>query len=99
MGGGGDVGPVGGEDRLEDVTGLGDIVTIGDDAQDVVVVAAGGGDVQAAPGGRWRGEGDGGVDGVGLPAVLGRRIPEPDVLADIVGWDRDVTVSRLGGSR
>ena len=53
LGGGGDVGPVGGEDRFEDVAGLGDVVTVGDDAQDVVVVAAGGGDVQAAPGGGW----------------------------------------------
>jgi hypothetical protein len=49
--GGGNVGPVGGDDRFEDVAGLGDVVTGGDDAQDVVVVAAGGGDVQAAPGG------------------------------------------------
>ena len=93
LGGGGDVGAVDGEDRLEDVAGLGDVVAVGDDADDVVVAAAGGGDVQAAAGGRWRGEGDGGVDGVGLPAVLGRRVAEPDVLADVVGGQGDVAVS------
>ena len=99
MGGGGDVGTVGGEDGVEDVAGLGDVVAVGDDAQDVVVAAAGGGDVQAAPGGDRRGEGDGGVDGVGLPAVLGRRVAEPDVLADVVGGQGDVAVSAPDGTR
>ena len=80
LGGGGDVGAVDGEDGFEDVAGLGDVVAVGDDAQSVGVAAAGGGDVQAAAGGGRGDEGDGGVDGVGLPAVLGRCVAEPDVL-------------------
>ena len=51
LGGGGDVGPVDGEDGFEDVAGFGDVVALGDDTQGVGVAAAGGGDVEAAAGG------------------------------------------------
>ena len=51
LGGRGDVGSVGGEDGFEHVAGLGDVVAVGDDAQDVVVAAAGRGDVEASAGG------------------------------------------------
>ena len=85
--------------RFEDVAGFGDVVAVGDDTDHVAFAAACGGDVQAAPGGGRGGEGDGGVDGVGLPAVLGRRVAEPDVLADVVGWEGDVAVSRPVGTR
>lgn len=40
-----DVGSVDGEDSIEDVAGLGDIVALGDDANQILVAAAGGGDV------------------------------------------------------
>ena len=53
LGDGGDVGPVDGQDRLEDVAGLGEVAAVGDDVERVVVAAAGGGDVQAAAGGGW----------------------------------------------
>ena len=93
LGDGGDVGAVGGEDGFEDVAGFGEVVAVGDDADHVVVAAAGGGDVQAAAGGGRRGEGDGGVDGVGLVAVLGGGVAEPDVVADVVGGEGDGAVS------
>jgi hypothetical protein len=48
LGDGGDVGAVEGEDRFEGVAGFGDVGGVGDDAHQVVVAAAGGGDVQAA---------------------------------------------------
>ena len=76
----GDVGPVDGEDGFEDVAGFGHVVAVGDDTQRVGVAAAGGSDIQAAAGGGWGGEGDGGVDGVGLPAVLGGGVAEPHMI-------------------
>ena len=48
LGDGGDVGSVEGDDALEDVAGLGDVVAVGDDADHVVVAGPSGGDVQAA---------------------------------------------------
>ena len=81
LGDGGDVGPVVGEDGLEDVAGFGEIVGVGDDVDAVLVAAAGGADVEAAVGGGGRDELDGDVDGVGLVAVLGGGVAETDVLA------------------
>ncbi len=63
----------------------------------VLVAAAGRGDVQTATCRRRRGEGDGGVDGVGLPAVLGGRVAEADVVANVVGGQDDVAVSAVVG--
>ena len=97
LGDGGDVGAVDGDDAVEDVAGFGDVVAVGDDADHVLVAAAGDGDVEAAAGRRRRGEADAGGDVVGLPAVLGRRVSEPDVLADVVGGEGDVAVSALVG--
>ena len=93
MGGGGDVGPVGGEDGFEDVACLGDVVGVGDDEDDVLVSAAGHRHVQASSGGGRGGEGDAGGVGVGLVAVFGRRVAEADVLTDVVGGQRDRAVS------
>ena len=97
LGDGGDVGAVEGEDAVEDVAGLGDVVAVGDDTEQVLVAAAGGGDVQAAAGRRRDGEGDGVVDGVGLVAVLGGGVAEPDVLVGVVGGQRDGAVSPFTG--
>ena len=80
---GGDVGPVDGEDAFENVTGLGDVVALGDDVDLVVVAATGDGDVQATAAGGVAGEAVAGGDGVGLVAVLGRRIPQPHVLGHV----------------
>ena len=93
MGDGGDVGPVEGEDRLEDVAGLGDVVAVGDDTEHVLVAAAGGGDVQAAASRRRRGQGDAVVDGVGLVAVFGGGVAQADVFVDVVGGQGDGAVS------
>ena len=91
--GGGGVGAVDGEDLVEDVAGVGEVVGVGDDVEVVLVAAAGGGDVQAAAGGRRAGDGEADVDGVGLPAVLGGGVAEPDVLAHVVGGQRDRAVA------
>ena len=96
---GGEVGSVDGDDGVEDVAGFGDVVAVGDDADQVLVAAAGDGDVQAAAGGGRRGEADAGGDGVGLLAVFGRGVAEPDVLAGVVGGEGDGAVSAVGGSR
>ena len=85
LGDGGDVGTVEGEDHLEGVSGFGDVGAVGDHAQQVLVAAAGGGDVQAAAGRHRRDEREAVVDSVGLVAVLGRRVAQPDVVVDVVG--------------
>ncbi len=75
---GGDVRAVDGEDALEDIAGFSDVVAIGDDAEQVLVSAAGGGDVEAATSRRSRGERDAEVDGVGLIAVFGCRVAQSE---------------------
>ena len=74
-----------GEDRLEGVSGFGDVRGVGDHAEQVLLAAAGGGDVQAAACRHRRDERDAVVDGVGLVAVLGRRVAQPDVVVGVVG--------------
>ena len=51
LGDGGDIGPVVGQDGVEDVTGLAHVVGVGDDVDAVLVSSSGGGHVQAAVGG------------------------------------------------
>ena len=91
--GGGMVGAVGGEDVFEDVDGVGDVVGVGDDTDQVLVLAAGDGDVQPAAGGGGGGEGDRVGGGVGLGAGFGGGVAELDVFGDIVGWQGDGAVS------
>ncbi len=83
--GGGVVGAVGGEDAFEDVDGVGDVVGVGDDADEVLAASAGDGDVQPATGGGGGGEGDGGSGGVGLVAGFGGGVAELRVFGDVVG--------------
>ena len=97
LGDGGDVGAVDGDDAVEDVAGFGDVVAVGDDADHVLVAAAGDGDVEAAASRRRRGDADAGGDVVGFPAVLGRHVSEPDMLTGVVGGEGDVAVSALVG--
>ena len=97
MGDGGDVVAVGSEHVLQDVAGFGDVGAGGDDADRVALTAAGGGDVQAAPGRFGAGQGDRCGDGVGLPAVLGGGVAEPHVLADVVDRQLHAAVSLLPG--
>ncbi len=97
LGDGGDVGAVHGEDAFEDVPGLGHVGAVGDDMDRVLLAAAGDGDVQAAAGGRLAGEVDADGDGVGLVAVLGRRIPQPHMLLDVVGGQGHLAVSFVVG--
>ena len=92
LGGGGDVGPVGGDDAFEDVACLGDVVGVGDDEDEVLVSAAGHRHVQASSGGGRGGEGDAGGVGGGLVPGFGRCVPEADMLADVVGGQGDSTV-------
>ena len=99
LGDGGDVGAVEGEDRLEGVSGFGDVGAVGDHAEHVLVAAAGGGDVQAAAGRHRRDERHAVVDGVGLVAVLGRRVAQPDVVVGVVGGQGDGAVSLFTGHR
>src|SRR6185503_20384621 len=80
-----------------DVAGFGDVVALGDDAQRVDVAAAGGGDVEATACSDRGGDGDGGVDGVRLPSVLGCGVAESDVLVHVVGGEGHVAVSTLVG--
>jgi hypothetical protein len=75
--GGGEVGAVGGEDALE-VVGA---------------PSAGGADVEVAAGGGLSGEVDADIHGVALGTVLGRRIPQPDVLPHVVGGQSNLTVT------
>ena len=74
-------------------------VAVGDDAEQVLVAAAGGGDVQAAAGRHRRDEREAVVDGVGLVAVLGRRVAQPDVVVGVVGGQGDGAVSLFTGHR
>ncbi len=90
---GGDVGSVVDEDGVEDVPGFADVGGVGDDVDPVLVAPAGHRDVQAAVRGRRRDEGEGDVDGVALVAVFGRRVPQADMLAAVVGGQRDGAVS------
>ena len=99
LGDGGDVGAVEGEDRFEGVSGFGDFGAVGDHAEQVLVAATGGGDVQAAAGRHRRDEREAVVDSVGLVAVLGRRIAQPDVIMGVVGGQRDGAVSLFTGHR
>ena len=82
--GGGDVGAVAGQDAFEDVACLVEVAAVGDDQDQVLLFAAGDGDVQASTGGRCGGEFDTDGHGVGLVAMLGGRVPEADMLADVV---------------
>ena len=50
LGDGGGVGAVESEDAFEHVARLGDVIALGDDEDDVLVGAAGGGDVEASSG-------------------------------------------------
>ena len=93
LGDGRDVSPIVGEDGLENVAGLGEIVGVGDDVDAVLVAAAGGADVQAAVGGGGRDELDGDVDGVGLVAVLGGGVAETNMLLGVVRREGDDAVS------
>ena len=86
---GGKVGPVVGEDAVEDVASLGEVVVLGDDVDPVLVPASGGGHVQPAMGGGGGGEGDAHVDGVALMPVFSRGVAEPDVLGDVLGREGD----------
>ena len=47
-----DIGSICGKHGFEDVSGFGDVVGVGDDEKGVGAAAAGGGDVEAASGGR-----------------------------------------------
>ena len=92
--GGGVVGAVGGEDAFEDVDGVGDVVGVGDDADEVLVVSAGDGDVEPTTGGGWCGEGDGGGGGVGLVAEFGGGVARvARVCGHVVGGEGDGAVS------
>ena len=97
LGDGGDVGSVEGDNALEDITSFGDVVGLGDDADLVAVPAPSGSHVQAAARRRRGDEGHGGGDGVGLVAVLGGRVTEPDVFGDVVSGQSDVAVAALMG--
>ncbi len=62
--GGGKIGAVGGEDVFEEVDGVAEVVGVGGDADEVLGLAAGDGDVEPSAGGGGCGEGDGGGGGV-----------------------------------
>ena len=94
---GGSVGSVDGDDGVEDVACFGEIVAVGDDTELVALASAGGCDVHAAAGGRRGDERDGGGDSVGLVAVLGGCVAEPNALSDVVGRQGDGAVSALMG--
>lgn len=91
--GGGEVGSVGYEDLFEDVDGVVNILSVGDDADEVLVAAAGDGDVQPATRSGRRREGDGRGGGVGLVAGFGGGVAELDVLGHIVRREGDMAVS------
>ena len=95
LGDGGDVGTVDGDDAFEDVAGFGDVVAVGDHADHVLLAAAGDGDVEAATSRRRRHQRDAGGDVVGLPAVFGRHVAEPDMLAGVVDGEGHVAVSTV----
>ena len=88
-----DVGAVEGDDAVENVAGFSDVIAVGDHTDLVLLPAAGDRDVQAPPGRRRGSQRDAGADGVGFAAVLGRRIPEADMLTHILGGEHDDAVS------
>ena len=93
LGDGGDVGSVVGEHGFEDVAGLGGVGALGYNVDPVLLAAACRADVQASAGGRRGDELDADVDGVGLVAVLGGGVAEPNVVPDVVVRERDGAVS------
>ena len=93
LGDGGDVGSVVGEHGFEDVAGLGGIGPLGHDVDPVLLAASCRADVQASAGGRRADELDPDVDGVGLVAVLGGGVAEPNVVPDVVAREHDGAVS------
>ena len=95
-GGRGDVGAVDVDDRVENVASVGHVVGVGDHADDVLGTAAGHRDVQVPTCRRRGGEFEAGGDGVGLGAHLGRRVPETDMLGDVVGGEGDLSVAGDG---
>ncbi len=97
LGGGGDVGAVAGEDRFEDVAGFIEVVAVGDDQDEVLLLPARHGDVEATGGRRRGSEGDAGRLGVGLVAGLGGRVTQPNVFARVTGREGHGAVSVVVG--
>ncbi len=93
----GDVGAVDGDGCFEDADGFGEVGCVGDDEGDVLVSASGHGDVEASASRGCCCEGDAAVGGVALGTVFGGGVGELDVLADVVGGERDRAVSVESG--
>src|SRR5581483_854787 len=91
LGDGGDVGALVGERLFKHIPRV--LGTVGDDEEPVLVATSGGGDVEAAVCGRGGDDGKADVDGVGLVAVGGGGVAEPDMLAGVVGGQGDGAVS------
>ena len=93
LGDGGEVGAVDGEDGFEHVAGLGDVgvsvMTQIEFRSDPRVTATYRPRRVVASLASSTADGD----GVGLVAVFGRRVAEPDMFADVVGGKGDVAVS------
>jgi hypothetical protein len=97
-GGGGD-GAVGGEDLLEHVDGVAQVVAVGDSQDQVLVLAAGGSDIQPAASGGRGGEGEAACGRVGLVAGFGCGVPESDVVTHVLGWQSDGMLARRSAPR
>ena len=95
LGGGGEIGAVVGDDLVEEISGVAGVVGVGDDEELIALATAGGADVQPAAGRHTVEEFVGDVDRRALVAVLGRRVPEADVVADVVGGEADGAVPRV----
>lgn len=93
MGDGWGVAAVAGDDHLEEVSRLGGVVGVGGDEDEVLLAAAGHGDVEASTGRCGGGEGDAGDAGVGLVAGFAGGVAESDMFAHVVGWQDDGDVS------
>jgi hypothetical protein len=90
---GGNVGAVVCEYAFEHVTRGSVVGVVGDDEEPVHLPAAGSADVEAAVAGGLGDDGDADVDGIGLVAVGGGGVAEPDVLAGAVGAQGGTAVS------
>ena len=80
----GDIGAIEREDTVEDVAGVGHVVGVGHDNELVRFTATRRTDVEPTARGGAGDEVVADVNGDALVAVLGRRVPEPGMVTDVV---------------
>ena len=93
------VGAVAGQDLLEDVDGVGDVVAVGDHQHEVLDLPTSDRHIQPATRGGRRRQSRGTGSGVGLVARLGGGVAELHMFGDVGGGQRDGAVAVDAGHR